>query len=93
MAPALLAISFDGAASLLLFQTLLARLSCRSRGTPFGLLDQLRGGPLAESSAPVAPVELETSYQVVVHCGDEAQQRELFDRFTADDIDCRISPH
>jgi hypothetical protein len=55
-----------------------------------GLLDQLRGGPLAESAAPTVPVEMETSYQVVVHCGDEAQQRELFDRFTAEGLRCRV---
>ena len=43
MAPALLAISFNGAASLLLFQPLLARLARRPRGASFGLLDQRLG--------------------------------------------------
>lgn len=54
------------------------------------LLDKLRGGPVTKEEAAPAVVEFEPSYQVVVHCGDETQQRELFERLSAEGLRCRV---
>ena len=54
------------------------------------LLDQLRGDSIESSESPPPAVQIEPSYQVVVHCGDETQQRELYERFTAEGLRCRV---
>ena len=61
------------------------------------MLDELLGptSPLAvaaDEPDAVAPAELTLgeSYQVVVECADEAEQRVLFERLTAEGRECRV---
>lgn len=55
------------------------------------LLESLRGGqaeaagPPGESDDPLVP-----SYQLVVQCADEAHQRELFERLSAEGLSCKV---
>jgi ParB-like chromosome segregation protein Spo0J len=46
-----------------------------------------------ESQSPQEPpseVEIPESFQVVVQCRDEAEQKTLYDRFTAEGLSCRL---
>jgi len=65
------------------------------------LLDRMLGEsetPLAEDSAPgespgakyPAGVNIPEAFQVVIECRDEAQQQELFERFTAEGLKCKL---
>lgn len=54
------------------------------------LLDDLRGAPELETPDAEPSAEYEPSYQVVVHCADETEQRALFDQLTADGRRCRV---
>lgn len=53
------------------------------------LLGQLHG-PIDEDEPPAAAPPVEPSYQVVVHCADEAEQRAVFERLTAEGFRCRV---
>jgi hypothetical protein len=48
--------------------------------------------PPAEEDEPAAAaaVEVPELYQVVIECSDEAQQRELYERMTAEGLKCRL---
>ena len=59
------------------------------------LLDEMLAAPGStleeeptEGSAPETPIP--EAYQVVVECRDEAHQKELFERLTADGLTCRL---
>lgn len=57
------------------------------------LLDSLTdGNPLARDvqQQPLEEVTIPVSYQVVVECADETQQRNIFERLTAEGIRCRV---
>ena len=43
--------------------------------------------PRTSNSQPT-PLEV---YQVIIHCRDEAQQRELFDRLRGEGLRCRLT--
>lgn len=56
------------------------------------LLQSLRG-PQATSAAgteSAAAEEYEATYQLVVQCADEAQQRDLFERLSAEGLSCKV---
>ena len=58
-----------------------------------GLLDSLaRENPLARDlqEQPLEEVTIPASFQVVVQCDDEAQQRSVFERMTAEGFKCRV---
>ena len=42
------------------------------------------------SQEPPREVEIPESYQVVVECEDEAEQKALYERFTAEGLTCRL---
>jgi hypothetical protein len=46
----------------------------------------------ADADSQISPraAEIEPSYQLVVQCADEAEQRALFTRFTAEGLSCRV---
>lgn len=69
---------------------LLASLVVTSNSDLQKMLDDLRGETAATSHSPVAERDLEASYQLVVQCADETQQRRLFERFTAEGLTCRV---
>jgi ParB-like chromosome segregation protein Spo0J len=60
------------------------------------LLDQMLAGSEAPAGQPEgdaeAPEELDIheSFQVVVECGDEAQQQAVYERMTAEGFKCRV---
>ena len=58
------------------------------------LLDQMLSSATPwESQSPQGPpseVEIPESYQVVIQCRDEAEQKALYDRFTAEGLSCRL---
>lgn len=57
------------------------------------LLDSLAAeNPLERDirEQPLADVTLPASFQVVVQCDDEAQQRSVFERLSADGFKCRV---
>jgi hypothetical protein len=55
------------------------------------LLRQLAGTTAAHSSSSESEArEVAASYQLVVQCADEAEQRALFERFTAEGLSCRV---
>lgn len=58
-----------------------------------GLLDSLASeNPLARDlrEQPLEEVTIPASFQVVVQCDDEAQQRSVFERMTAEGFKCRV---
>lgn len=58
-----------------------------------GLLDSLaKENPLARDlqEQPLEEVTIPASFQVVVQCDDEAQQRSVFERMTAEGFKCRV---
>lgn len=56
------------------------------------LLDELGGGgsDAVESQAPPEEVAVPESFQVVVECHDEQQQREVYERLTGVGLKCRL---
>ena len=60
------------------------------------LLDQMLGGPElpldppAEDPGPPPEVDVPEAFQVVVECGDEDQQRAVYQRMTAEGFKCRL---
>ncbi len=55
------------------------------------LLQTLRGEQVTPAAAkPVATEEYANTYQLVVHCHDELQQRELFERLSAEGLSCKV---
>ena len=59
------------------------------------VLDQMLAEPALPPDAetdPIEPPEVEVpeAFQVVIECRDEDQQKELFDRFTAEGLKCRL---
>jgi hypothetical protein len=55
------------------------------------LADEARQAELpASSSAALADTALPESYQLVVECPDEAQQKSLFERLTSEGFMCRV---
>jgi hypothetical protein len=63
-------------------------------GAVQGLLDQLLASntPLSDPSpdAPPPEVPIPDAFQVVVECPDEAAQRDLFERLSAEGYQCRL---
>jgi hypothetical protein len=56
-----------------------------------GLLESLRGGQAKAANPQTAGDDLlAPSYQLVVQCADEAQQRELFERLSAEGLSCKV---
>lgn len=58
------------------------------------LLDEMMGEqsgalPVTDDAAP-AVTQIEASFQVVVACRDEAQQRVLFERLSGEGFECRL---
>ena len=53
------------------------------------LFDDLAGGPPALEADP-AEVPLGETFQIVVECRDEDQQRELYERLTSEGHNCRL---
>jgi ParB-like chromosome segregation protein Spo0J len=43
-----------------------------------------------QEAGPQLPTQLGDTFQVIVECHDEAQQKELFDRVTAEGFTCRL---
>lgn len=54
------------------------------------LLDRLRGEPVMSHANEPADDDYVPSYQLVVQCADEEEQRELFERFCAEGLTCRV---
>lgn len=54
------------------------------------MLDQLQDAHSSEPADSSAASEFATCYQLVVQCDDEDQQRDLFERFTAEGLSCRV---
>lgn len=54
------------------------------------LLDRLRGEPVNGNANLQTDEEYAPSYQLVVQCADEEEQRELFERFCAEGLSCRV---
>jgi hypothetical protein len=55
------------------------------------LLQTLRGEQATSAAArTAAQEEYEATYQLVVQCHDEAQQRELFERLSAEGLSCKV---
>ncbi|WP_254512815.1 hypothetical protein [Anatilimnocola floriformis] len=54
------------------------------------LLQSLRGDQAADAHAAESDDALAASYQLVVQCADEAQQRELFERLSAEGLSCKV---
>ena len=46
--------------------------------------------PLDTEAEPPPEVDVPEAFQVVVECGDENQQRELFERLTGEGLSCRL---
>jgi ParB-like chromosome segregation protein Spo0J len=42
------------------------------------------------SQEPPAEVDIPESFQVVIECRDESEQKSLYDRFTAEGLNCRL---
>lgn len=55
-----------------------------------GLLRRLRNEPLQERAGASSEAEIEPSYQIVVQCADESEQRALFTRFSQEGLACRV---
>ncbi|WP_425616256.1 hypothetical protein NA78x_006198 [Anatilimnocola sp. NA78] len=68
----------------------LAALVETSSGELQNLLDQLQGEISTANHRLADDRELEPSYQLVVQCAGESEQRALFERFTADGLRCRV---
>ena len=54
------------------------------------LLGRLRGERATSANQELAVDDYAASYQLVVQCADEAEQRALFERFTAEGLSCRV---
>ena len=57
-------------------------------------LDQMLASPKPwddrPGEGPPSEVQIPESYQVVVDCRDEAEQKALYERFTAEGLTCRL---
>lgn len=57
------------------------------------MMDELAKGAgleLEEPSGNTSEPELSTTYELVISCSGEAQQRELYERLTAEGLTCRV---
>jgi hypothetical protein len=59
------------------------------------LLDRMLGDDAlsadeAAADGPPAGIDVPEAFQVVIECRDEAQQQELFERFTAEGLKCKL---
>lgn len=54
------------------------------------LLGRLRGEQATSTNQALAVDDYAASYHLVVQCADEAEQRALFERFTAEGLSCRV---
>lgn len=54
------------------------------------LLDRLRGEPATATNVALASDDYTATYQLVVQCADEAEQRALYERFNAKGLTCRV---
>jgi hypothetical protein len=54
------------------------------------LLGHLRGERATSTNQELAVDDYAVSYQLVVQCADEVEQRALFERFTAEGLSCRV---
>ena len=59
------------------------------------ILDQMLVGPeippeLEDDVAPLPQIDVPDSFQVVVECGDEAQQQAIYQRMTAEGFRCKL---
>jgi ParB-like chromosome segregation protein Spo0J len=72
-----------------LLAELLAGVETQNAAVQAMLDDLSKTAPVPEE--PVKPeIAIREAYQVVVECRDEDQQREVFDRLTADGLKCRL---
>ena len=46
--------------------------------------------PEDESDAEAEEIEIDSLFQVVIECRDEAEQQALYERFTAEGLKCRV---
>jgi hypothetical protein len=54
------------------------------------MLSSVKPWESESSQEPSSEVEIPESFQVVVQCRDEAEQKALYDRFAAEGLNCRL---
>ena len=77
-----------------LLKSLLGNVETQSRAVQ-AMFDELAAqtGTLEAALATASPrpdIEITEMFQIVVDCGSEAQQRELFERLSGEGLNCRV---